>query len=352
VALAATKYPNIVDMLDWSELRKAFLRHDNIARRRKKYSQRRGVQGLIAGLAALWLGAIDLRVHEYAPSPAIEWVFVGVSFFLVVTALLLGGHILRGESKSEWLHHRLASERLRQLHFQWLISKFATVASTTPSERGSLRKDRELRLSALQGEFAPGRADLLSGIIDDHGARRAWLIDDDLELPALEGAHPETLSQLFRAYGELRIEHQADFARKKLEDGHGFWPWSPRGQAERIQETANALTVMAVVLNLLALLMLVLVASAGGTIAAWLETVGLMAAMCVLALRVLDQGVQPRADVARYRAYRGEIEELQREFNDTTDAARKLGLMVRVEELSYRELRDFIAAHNDASFIF
>jgi hypothetical protein len=58
-----------------------------------------------------------------------------------------------------------------------------------------------------------------------------------------------------------------------------------------------------------------------------LQTISMVAALGVLGLRVLEDGLRPRAEVARLRTYRGEVAELFRKFEAAAEAAAKLALM-------------------------
>jgi hypothetical protein len=77
----------------------------------------------------------------------------------------------------------------------------------------------------------------------------------------------------------------------------------------------------------------------------------MLAATGALALRVLEDGIRPRAEVTRLRNYRGEVLELYRKFEAAADVSGKISMMERLEELSYRELRDFLTLHHEASFV-
>jgi hypothetical protein len=61
--------------------------------------------------------------------------------------------------------------------------------------------------------------------------------------------------------------------------------------------------------------------------------------------------LRPRAEVTRLRNCRGEVEELFRKFETAAEPSARLVLMERLEEVSYRELRDFLTLHDEASFV-
>lgn len=187
-------------------------------------------------------------------------------------------------------------------------------------------------------------------IMEDMGGAQCWMV-----APSVEDTggpiQDLVLESILEAYAMLRLRHQADYAGKKLASGEGFWPWEPQGQARRIGQAAFALTVTVVLSSALAVAVVALDPPGSGWITTTTEVIGTLAAMAALALRVLDDGMRPGREVARMRTYRGEILELLGKFEGTRDATKRLALGERMEELSYRELRDFLALHDEASFV-
>jgi hypothetical protein len=53
----------------------------------------------------------------------------------------------------------------------------------------------------------------------------------------------------------------------------------------------------------------------------------------------------------RYQRYQGEVAEVERQFDAAANPAGKVVALERLEELSYRELRDFLTEHSEASFV-
>ena len=130
-----------------------------------------------------------------------------------------------------------------------------------------------------------------------------------------------------------------------------LWPWGPQGQSRRIEQASYSLTLLVIVCHLLAVVVVTLALAGEGWISPAMQTLGILAAMAVLALRVLEDGLRPRAEVGRLRTYRGEVTELFRKFETAAEPAAKLALMERMEEVSYRELRDFLTLQDEASFV-
>jgi hypothetical protein len=296
------------------------------------------------------LAALDPRIHDLELGASVEWSLGAVAFVLAILGVLLGSQVLRGHSKAEWLHNRAATERLRELHFQWLVRRLPSIAAATDAaEATKLQNERDLLLAHVDDTLKPGVGQPVARIMEDLGGAHCWMVERRDQSQQLQTAPKERLDQLFQAYAKLRFDHQIEYVAKKLDEGHGLWPWGPRGQAERLRQAGNALTVLVIVLH--AMILAVLAFGDGHSpFVPWLQTVGMMGALTVLALRVLDEGLNPRVDVARYRNYRGEAAELFRQYT-AGDPQAKLAQMERMEELNYRELRDFLTTNDEASFV-
>lgn len=224
------------------------------------------------------------------------------------------------------------------------------MTSTNPENVSNALRNRESLLDALSHELKPGVTNQVDRIIADLGSAECWLVKEPSESGRPE-ISPPNLSKLFEAYVKLRFQHQIDYATKKLADGNGLWPWEPKGQSNRIQEGSYVLIVVTICSHLLAVVVETLNLAGSNWLGPTMQTVGVMAAMGVLALRVLEDGLRPRAEVARLANYRGEVAELLRKFSAATKPSERLALMERVEEASYRELREFLSLHKEASFV-
>jgi hypothetical protein len=346
-------YPDLGEFLNWANLRLAFEQHDKPANHRKSCSRVWGVRAVALGFLALLVAAIDPLVHGQAS----RWALTTLAFvlaFAAVGSVALGG-ALWGVSKEDWLHHRAATERLRQLHFQWLVRRAHFIAArTTGEDKRKLLDERERLLIRLSAKLEVGRAPVVQDIIEDLAGRNTWLVD-----PGHAGLQdrptPEVLQQFCEAYFELRIEHQSNYATKKLTPGPGFWPWAPKGQEDRLELFALLATSLLVGMHLLVLVLILwsLVSSrAVETWITWSGSVAMIAAFVILAVRVFADGLRPRQEVARYRRYRAELAEIDRRFKEAGEQlSEKFELMERLEELSYRELREFLTDYREASFV-
>jgi hypothetical protein len=350
VRTARHVFPAIGDILDWPELRDAFAPHERAANLAKRGSRGSGIRALAAALAALWLAVLVPEITKHFPGTLAPRILTVAVAALATAGLVLASRVLMGARKERWLHHRTATERLRQLHFQFLARRARQIAEQGSAATASVLEERERVLELLRLDLKPGMTRPVDSIMEDLGGAGCWLIDERAPDPA-SAVRPEVLGEVFRAYARLRFQHQADYATKKVAPGIGLWPQEPEGQARRINATAYALTFLVVVCNVLAVSVLALGLPGETWLSAATQTISMLAATGALALRVLEDGVRPRAEVTRLRNYRGEVLELYRKFEATADASVKISLMERLEELSYRELRDFLTLHHEASFV-
>lgn len=346
---AEQAYPHVAEFLDWPELRKAFKPIDLAADASKRASRRAGIVGVICGVVGLWLAASEPLFKTRPMGWGDEIVLALVILLLGVAALLFGSSVLRGPHKDQWLHNRAATERLRQLHFQWLARRALAIAGATKAQKRELKDERNRLLALLLDDLEPGKAPIVEDIIKDLGGEHTWQVDRRAHGSAAK-SQPE-LEQLFDALAKLRIQHQAEYAGKKLAEGHGLWPAQPKGQERRLSLVGGLLTFVIILLHLLLAILVPFFTSEAHQLGPWLQLLAMIAALTVLGIRVLEDGLRPKLEVMRYQRYQGEVAEVKRQFEAAADADEKVAALERLEELGYRELRDFLTEHSEASFV-
>lgn len=140
-AKAAIRFPTIAHVLIDPQLHGRFAQHDRSANDAKRLGRRLGLASILAVLIALMLAAVEPYLpHETSHS---SWLFEHMHKIvaLVSGAFGLGGAIvgsfgvLHAARKRRWLLDRLATERLRQLHFQAFVCRLDEIdASLVNSE--------------------------------------------------------------------------------------------------------------------------------------------------------------------------------------------------------------------------
>jgi len=71
----------------------------------------------------------------------------------------------------------------------------------------------------------------------------------------------------------------------------------------------------------------------------------------VVAVRTVEEGLQPAREVERYIRYRSAMLSLLRRFDKELDPREKLKIMYDAERASYQEMRGFLKTHYDARYV-
>jgi hypothetical protein len=108
-------------------------------------------------------------------------------------------------------------------------------------------------------------------------------------------------------------------------------------------------------LALLVVLHLVVIVDAlgpGGMIEIlWIHITVTWLALLALGVKTLQEGLGLRPEINRYKEYRAEVSDIGIRFAHAGDNAARLKLMMEMEETAYREMRDFLRTHHDATFL-
>jgi hypothetical protein len=165
-------YPELIRVLDWSELREAFVRHDEPAGRNKRASHR---QGLLA-IAFAGIGIVLLGV-----TPVLSHVAEAMVSTIALLCMSIGGglgvlHWVFLRSRFTWLGHRFWTERLRQLYFQSLVNALdlTVAAMTDDASLARLRQQRAIWLAECYDHPTDPR-DRVRAIMEDRTEANTWL---------------------------------------------------------------------------------------------------------------------------------------------------------------------------------
>src|SRR5262245_55429225 len=241
--LASINYPTICHVLDHPELRAVFSKYDTAANRAKRIGLIAGFWAIGFGFCALGIAALELIVVHpagYSIALAVISGLCGVLCFLIGSV----GVLFAGR-KRNWLRCRLMGERIRQFHFQMLVSRL-------PEIRASLRNDaaKASFLSRRNVWFADFKAHLigkldstLAEILHEESSIDPWLHDSAPRAKRARMQVSKDLNPIFDAYRELRIVHQLNYANYKLQDDYRIISAMPRRQLAVISGTVFALIV-------------------------------------------------------------------------------------------------------------
>jgi hypothetical protein len=83
----------------------------------------------------------------------------------------------------------------------------------------------------------------------------------------------------------------------------------------------------------------------------WAHVIAVWCAIVALAIRTLEEGLQPKAELNRYRRYRMGVQDVLRRFDEANTFSRKVQCMIDLERLSFQEMCDFLRSHYEAKFV-
>jgi hypothetical protein len=365
--LAADTFPDILHVLDFPELRQLFSSYDVPAKRAKRHRRVIGSVAIIAGVSAL-LGASVALLHDNDSAHWPRYV-AGASAVMGVLSLLLGSvGALAGPSKRRWLCSRLMTERLRQFHFQTMVCRLPEILGSMADSktRGKFLDQRrtwfaEYRL-AYEGHL-PAR---LRTVLDDDAEEDFWLHPDRSRDCSCDPADA-SVATVFSAYRLLRFEHQIQYANYRLGADEGIFSSSATRQLEILRNVALVFILVIFVSNLALAALLGFGALSGllspgaatpspGAQSGILTTTHVHIAIIwlfigIVAMRTLEEGLQPAREVERYTRYRSSMVSLMRRFDAAIDPREKIEIMREAERASYQEMRSFLRTHNDARYV-
>jgi hypothetical protein len=299
--------------------------------------------------------------------------------------------ILIGPRKQRWLHNRLRTERIRQFYFQTFLLRVGQILKGDDE----LKACREISVefdNTSEGKTAVWlRDEILKG--DDEfkatcqkrlydltkrlkeeigvefnntteGKTEVWLWEDlknqeqqagadirpgETEQPIGTAANEE-LKLLFPAYRELRIQHQIDYTSHKLREGHRRFFASPVWQANVLWGITLGCIISICLFH--ACLLFV-------HWPYWSVFI-IIFAITALAVRAIEQGLQPEREKERYQQYLWALEDVRERFDmrkpedgnwKVYQVRAALRIMEEMERLSYREMRDFLICNDEAMFV-
>jgi hypothetical protein len=352
---ARLHYPRIVHVLDHPELRAVFKSYDDPANAAKRRSRRTGLLAILCVALSLILLATELALPQAPEGRPDNLADLRHGLAIASAALAVVGAgigtfgLLFAAAKTEWLHRRLMTERLRQFHFQTLICRLPEIAASLNDEAAATQyvDQRKVWFSQFRGHYERRLRSEFGRILDEHERENFWVLPH--APPHLGGAVDAVPEEVFNAYRDLRIIHQLQYATYKLGESETFLPTLPRSQAALFS-----------FVSLLCILAIFLIHVAIGvsiplhwphTIVAWLGTVALWLAIAALAVRALEEGLQPERETERYLHYRASVMRIRDHFDAASSAHEKLRIMEEMERLSYDEMCDFMHTHARARFV-
>ena len=82
-----------------------------------------------------------------------------------------------------------------------------------------------------------------------------------------------------------------------------------------------------------------------------LHVAAIWLALLALAVRTVEEGLQPQREIERYRAYGMALEDVQAEFSAAGSPVERIEAMRSLERLSFVEMVNFLKANHEARFV-
>ncbi len=130
------KYPALLHILGFEDLKKVFLEYNEPANAAKRRSRFWGYVTIVLAVGAL-LGASAYPMYE--DTSAAER--LGLLAAICGVASLPIGYwgLMFGKAKREWLYRRLMTERLRQFHFQTIVFRLPELLASLDDQEAAHR---------------------------------------------------------------------------------------------------------------------------------------------------------------------------------------------------------------------
>jgi hypothetical protein len=349
-ARARAMFPTLVPLLHYPALLALFAPYDVAANRAKRNGHRWGMLAVFLAVVALWLASAHEVYKDWTWPPAklIAGVAAGAGIAGFFIALLGGLHT---RAKHHWLLSRLMTERLRQFHFQFIAANARAIAyaSAHPEAMPGVLAARDAAFAEFQHRHEGQLPAELSAVLADEAEDRAWTVATPGAVPAGR-ARAGDFRPLWDAYRLLRIDHQLGYADYQLRSGSAFGFKAPRQKAQVLTFLTFGAILIVFVLHLLEAFGVLagnkaLTGSTVTLLATWL-------ALGTLGVRGLEEGLKPKREIERYRRYRAKLAILRARFEaagDDDDA--RIAAMREVEAVSYAEMREFLAVHEESAFV-
>lgn len=356
------RYSKLLPVLDFPELRQAFLTHDALAIQAHRRVMGWGLLAILCAVIALLAAASEPLWGGQGLLP--RAVGTGAELLGLLGAFVGAGGMWLGPSKRDWLLNRLAAEQLRQWHFQFILQRGDLIVPALGGDESQVHDFRAARAclfedfrAGLRGKLDSLLTSLLSvnyekektlvprGSLPHHG----YTDQDELFVPLAE------------IYWRLRLRHQLQYVQYKLQTSteygwRQFLRWPILIQKEVLGGLGTSCIVMAILVSIAIIIGHVLPMVVGETpVSAALEhpllnsaAVGL--AIVAVAVRTIEDGLGLKPDIERYRHFANELERLLTQWQEAPGLSSRLSVMERCEEACFEELREFLVVHHHTKF--
>jgi hypothetical protein len=369
--VAARRYPTVFHALDHLELREYFQLFDPSAIRAKRRSRIAGFFAICLGCMALMLAATEHLVDPASdtlpafvvknlPASVVSLLpnvsrstslATATSLTAISSIAIAGMGLLFARNKRQWLFQRLMTERIRQFHFQTLVFRLPDISASLQDDqaRDDFKAKRQEWFEAFKKRMDGKLDSEFAEIVRDDPQVDAWLHEERGEPTEIKES--QHLAPLFRAYRELRIMHQIDYANCKLVDDQKLFSGSPPRQAAVLRNAGYACIIVLVVIHFLILIGAVSQALFWTQFRSELSVIVMIVAFTALGVQTLEQGLQPERETERYQQYNIAIRAIRERYDNARSQADKIRVMQEMERAAFDEMRNFMMTFSKARFV-
>lgn len=344
---AASAFPRVAFALDHPDLRHTFAAHDESALLSKARSRQWGVTAVFLATFALLLSAAS-GLYAGAGKLVISLLGgLGAAAGLSSVAIGLFG-VMYQKRKLRWLSDRLATERMRQFHFQHYAAhaRMIVAGARVPEIAEAYLAKRARDFEAFRTKVLNRLDSEFHALVDNVDPGDGVLFEPDRE--GLEADDP-VVREYFEAYDTLRIRRQLDYCNLVLSEDRNLWKHAPVRQ----QKVFGAIGFVC-----LSLVLGFDIVQFGGAIFYEpllendiLQIASIWAAFLALAARTLEEGFQSDSEVSRMTQYRFGVSRAASRFAEAVTPGEKFAAMDGLEKVAFDELVLFLHTNNRAKFV-
>ncbi len=345
---AKEQFPNITHVLDHPSLRDEFAKHDMAANEARERVRLFGFTTIVASAVAL----AALATQPLWPHAACaRWIAAGIEVAGMLAAIVAIGGLWLGSCKQRWLKNRLMTERLRQWHFQLMVTRGREIEASCRGQDAvaAFQKERARWLAYFLKDYQGNLDSQLESAVNDPVETMAWLH----ERPTSYDNGSKILRDIFHAYQLFRLDHQYKYAMHKLESttDRPFWKflnWPPAVQRATLSGASGSCFINALICSVF--LVWAHLFAADEQVVLYLRTAAIIIALLGVSLRAVLEGLGIEGEIDRYQEYRERIWLLRDRFKNTSDEKERLRLMEEFERVSVEEMQEFLRTHQKARF--